>query len=674
MIAISAVTVSSINTSRRNIITSTEETLTKEVDLLVKMLQREYSLKRENVITGLNVAHVMFYSKPLEISNKKLKIKIENQITKQSSEAYIKEWKWNGQKLYNDFTFVDSVRKIIGVGTVTIFQKCDSGYIRISTNVKKKNKTRAVGTYIPNNSPVVRAIEQGKTFIGRAFVVDQWYITAYEPIYYHDSIVGMLYFGDKEKNLKELGQIINSVRPGKSGFVIIVDTNKKCVIAPKNQKDKYKYYIPQKLIGKSGIRRYNHNGQKLLSVYKFFDGFKLYVIAIVNETLETKDEIGTIFRASLLTAILITIILSIFIYLITDKNISQFLLKIEQKDKTIQETTKELKESENRFRTLFENTGDDIFVTNKEGKIVEVNQAICNTLGYTREELLNMKVEQLKTPKYAAAVKHNREMIFHKGKLTFESEHLTKNGEIIQVEIKSRVIKYGNKEYILSIARNITERKNMLRQVLNAVIQTEERERERFAKEMHDGLGPLLSAIKLYANELADPAVNDEEKAELAEQMDELIDEAITNIRTISNNLMPRVILDYGVVRAIESYCEKINKTEKIHIKFNHENIDNNLDHNIQLILYRVISELINNTLKHASAKNIIIDLKKKQDRIELYFADDGIGFAVDDIMKNKNTGMGLKNIISRIKSINGKCEFISNKGEGLQIIIEIML
>ncbi len=674
MVAIFFVTIISINNSKQNIIKSTEETLTKEVDLLIKMLQREKALKTEKVLTGLNITHAVFYSRPFKIDSKKDNTEIENQITKNRFVIPLKRWMWNDRKLYNDFAFVDSIRDILRGGTVTVFEKCDSGYVRISTNVKKADNTRAVGTFIPNNSPVVKTVESGKRYIGRAYVVNQWYITAYEPIYYDNAIVGMLYYGDKEKNLKKLGNIINSIKPGKSGFVVIVDTNMKCIIYQNNDTNNYLNFLPQRLSGESGIIRYNYNNEKLLAVYKYFNDFKLYVVAIVDEKRETAEEIRTIIRASLLTALLITVILSVFIYLITSKNISRFLIKIKQKEKTIKETTKELVQSENRFKTLFENTGDDIIVSNKDGKIIEVNKTICNTLGYSREEMLNMTIADIRSPKYAAIAAQTCRLILQKGKLTFEAEHETKQGEIIQVEIKSRVIDSGNDRYILSIARNISERKKMIRRVLKAVIQTEERERERFAREMHDGLGPLLSAVKLYANELTDPSLTGEERKEMVRHVDELIDEAIANTRSISNDLMPRVIIDYGVVKAVRSYCEKINKTEKVNIRFSAENIDDNLDQNVQLILYRVISELINNTLKHASAKNIDIKLCKKDNKIGLNFRDDGKGFDVDAIMKDKNSGMGLKNITSRIRSINGNCSFISHPGEGFKIDIEIEL
>ncbi len=675
MIAILVVTLISISNSRQNIISSTEKALSQDVNLLIKMLQRERYLKLDKVITGLNLAHSIFYSSTFRILPDTTTMIIENQITKQKHKVTLHQWVLGNMVLHNSNTYVDSVRHILHGGTVTVFQKTDSGYVRISTNVRKNDNSRAIGTYIPNNSPVVKAVENGKTYIGRAYVVNQWYITAYEPIISKGQLKGILYFGDKEKDLKELKKIFNSTILGKSGFVFVIDENGKCIICPKDRmSDEKNNSLFTRIDKKAGIIRYENNGKKLLAAYKYYDDFKLYVVGIVNETEETKSEIQTIIHTSFLIAFLITIILSLFIYLVTRKNISQFLSRIEQKEKKIKKTTQELKQSENRFKTLFENTGDDIFVTDQKGDIIEVNKSACNTLGYSRNQLLNMNISDIKTPKYASVIQKTCQTIYEKGKLTFESEHVTKTGEILQVEIKSRVLESGNQCYILSIARNISERKKVERRVLKAVIQTEERERERFAKDMHDGLGPLLSTIKLYVDEMNDSETDETEKKEMVKYVDELIDEAISNIRTISNNLMPRIINDYGVVKAIQSFCDKINKTEKINIHFHSKNIDKTLDQNMQLILFRVISELINNTMKHALANNIYIDLKKEENKISMEFKDDGKGFEIDNIMQNKFSGMGLKNIISRVKSINGSCEFFSKPGEGFRIIVEINL
>jgi len=146
----------------------------------------------------------------------------------------------------------------------------------------------------------------------------------------------------------------------------------------------------------------------------------------------------------------------------------------------------------------------------------------------------------------------------------------------------------------------------------------------------------------------------------------------VASIREISNNLMPRVIHEYGLVKALEAFCQKVNQTGKIHVDFNANGIESSLDKNVQLILFRVISELLTNTIKHAKAQNANIQLQKSYDNISLVFTDDGIGFDSKKVMGDKNTGIGLKSIVSRIKSINGSCEIFSSEGEGFKIVIEI--
>jgi signal transduction histidine kinase len=240
------------------------------------------------------------------------------------------------------------------------------------------------------------------------------------------------------------------------------------------------------------------------------------------------------------------------------------------------------------------------------------------------------------------------------------------------VEINSRLLDFNQQQAILSISRNLKVRNELERKVLSAVIQTEERERERFSKDMHDGLGPLLSTVKLYVGEIANSDNTANEKELYIKQVNEIIDEAVTSTREISNNLMPRVIHEYGVVKAIQAFCNKINLTNRIKIEFQTTGVDQSMDMNIQLILFRVISELINNTIKHAKATLITIHIEAKGDRIRVEFTDNGIGFNTEKIMGDKKTGIGLKSIISRIKSINGVCKFSSEEGKGFRIIIEI--
>jgi signal transduction histidine kinase len=284
-----------------------------------------------------------------------------------------------------------------------------------------------------------------------------------------------------------------------------------------------------------------------------------------------------------------------------------------------------------------------------------------------------MNFGDLKTPKYADKVKENINLIIKNGTHVYESEHLSKDGKVIYLEMSSRIIRYKGESVIFTIARDITERKDFERKLLSGVIEAEDRERQRFAKEMHDGLGPLLSTIKIYVNEIYTEDIEPLEKQKLVKYTNELIDDAISNIRTISNNLMPSVIRDYGLIKAVDSLCKKINLTNKILVNFTTSSYNKRLEQNVEIVLFRITEELLNNTLKHASAENVNISLKINDDKIIFNYYDDGIGCKVDDSFINSKQGMGLKNIISRVKSINANYYFDS-KYPGFSFSMELYL
>jgi len=646
-----------------------------EVRTISKMFDREQKLKIENVKKSIKLALKIFNESSFYIVNNVLEFIAENQLTGEKTSVYLNPWYLNGYLINDNNSFVDSIQNLIG-GTVTIFQKTDSGYVRISTNVLKKDGSRAIGTFLPNDSPVVQTIEKGETYLGRAYVVDDWYITAYEPIICQDSIVGMLYVGQKEKDLEELKVILRDLTIGKTGYPFVLDDNGYMIIHPNREGEFWGdstifYQIRDK---KEGTFEYMIDGKEKLMSFLYYEDLNIYIAASVVLKEESKELRQDTIRNSIITAIITISFLLIFIYIFTTDKIYRFFTALEQSKRNLSDAQQALRESEERFQELFDSTVDDIFVTNINEEIVEVNKAACNTLGYTKEELLKMKMSDIKSSQFKSSVTKNRKIIFKKGSYQFESEHLTKDGRIITVEFVSRLITYNNEKQILSVVRNITRRRMEERQVLSAVIQAEERERQRFAKDMHDGLGPLLSTIKLYVNELKSMTSSQKEREEMVNYSNELIDEAVVATRNISNNLMPSVINEYGLVKALESFCDKVNKVNKINIKFETENLEERLDQNLELIFFRVISELINNTIKHAKAKNIFILLVKNEDKLDLYFKDDGIGFNVEEILTTKNLGMGLKNIISRVKSINGKYSFNSIPKEGFTIKIEVSI
>lgn len=209
------------------------------------------------------------------------------------------------------------------------------------------------------------------------------------------------------------------------------------------------------------------------------------------------------------------------------------------------------------------------------------------------------------------------------------------------------------------------------KKLIAAIIQTEENERRRLARELHDGLGPLLSSVKMAAS-----AVSSSERPsnhqEILKNMLTTIDESIHTLREISNNLSPQILENFGLTSAIRSFITKLEQTGKISIEFRTNTIDKRYPPDVEIIVYRTITELIHNTLRHANAERIMISLDEEDGFIRLLYQDDGKGFDKELIVQEKTDGMGLRNIRSRINSLNGKFNIDSWPGEGIIVTVEV--
>ena len=209
---------------------------------------------------------------------------------------------------------------------------------------------------------------------------------------------------------------------------------------------------------------------------------------------------------------------------------------------------------------------------------------------------------------------------------------------------------------------------------LNTIIQTEEKERKRFAKDLHDGLGPLLSTVKMSVSSLAQMKHN-EASREIVENTELVINEAIKSLKEISDNLSPHVLNNFGLVRALSNFSNKINITKTIRINLVSNLKDERFDNNVEVVLYRVVCELINNTIKHAKAKKIDLSLTKDGDYLTIVYQDDGKGFDVAKVIEQPATGgMGFSNIYSRINSLKGEINIESEHKKGTWVTIKVKM
>ena len=199
--------------------------------------------------------------------------------------------------------------------------------------------------------------------------------------------------------------------------------------------------------------------------------------------------------------------------------------------------------------------------------------------------------------------------------------------------------------------------------VSKALIQGEEMERKRIARELHDGLGSMLSSVKIHLN------LAKKENAETVNGVDAMLDNSIKELRNISQNLMPESLLELSLEHALRDLCAA-NSNAVTKVEFQYLIKKSRLPKNSEIMIYRIIQELLNNALKYAKASQVLVSCSQNKDVFFITVEDNGVGFDVLD-PKNKN-GMGLKNIKNRVEFLNGKLEIDSKPNQGTSAYIEL--
>ncbi len=205
---------------------------------------------------------------------------------------------------------------------------------------------------------------------------------------------------------------------------------------------------------------------------------------------------------------------------------------------------------------------------------------------------------------------------------------------------------------------------------IKAIVATQEGERKRISRDLHDEVGTKLSALKLFVSSLHEKAVNinNEEISSLAKSSENFITEAMQDVRQLLLNLSPMVLEEFGYTTAVEGLVNKINETNIIKFTLVVFGLQTRLQKEYELVLYRMTQELINNVLKHAEAKNVSLQIGQRDSKIILMIDDDGKGFDVN----THRDGYGLQNLDSRTKLMHGIITIDSKPGKGTSVLIEI--
>ena len=216
----------------------------------------------------------------------------------------------------------------------------------------------------------------------------------------------------------------------------------------------------------------------------------------------------------------------------------------------------------------------------------------------------------------------------------------------------------------------VKENEELQRQRFSAVIEAEENERARVAKDLHDGLGQLLSVAKLSLSAVMLPATD--AQGQLLSNSINVLDQATQEVRSISHNLMPTALMELGLIEALEDMILKINESKLLNIKFVVAGIEERLPAPIEVAVYRIIQEVINNMIKHSRADQIEVNVLGKGNTLHLSISDNGVGFEKEMITKSK--GLGWKSVFSRIAMLKGNIEVDTQPGKGTNINIQFAI
>ncbi len=322
--------------------------------------------------------------------------------------------------------------------------------------------------------------------------------------------------------------------------------------------------------------------------------------------------------------------------------------------------------SEERWQTVFENADDLIMTLNGKGVILSINdyRGLPEDADWT-----GRRVSDVMLTENAAKVMDMLNAVFEKGTTVKKELKISDASDALDVySCAICPVRHGDKVVTATlIARNITEDKNLEKRTREALVEGQENERIRVSQELHDGLGQMITAVKLNIQQMR--SGSDVEDTGL-EELERNVETAIREVKNISRNLMPDVLSQFGLVPALEDLVEKCDARSEINISLQTVDTDQRYAPELEMTLFRICQELLNNAIRHSRASNAFVQLIDHANSIVLMAEDDGVGFDTE----KETTGFGLRNIRSRADLLGGRAETDSTIDRGTVTTVEIPL
>lgn len=340
-----------------------------------------------------------------------------------------------------------------------------------------------------------------------------------------------------------------------------------------------------------------------------------------------------------------------------------------------------LSESENRLRAIVQTDPECIKLLNRDGVVTEINNAGLKIMEADHiGQVIGKNVNEVVAPEHRAVFEALTHGVFNglDGKLCFEIIGLKGTRRYMETHAVPLRNAAGEIISMLAVTRDISDKvklENSLReerqirqeQITEAILTGQEKERSQLGEELHDNINQVLATTKLY---LESALADKDSKPAMVREAKLLVEKAMSEIRTLSKSLLPPSLGEVGLLQALDDLAGNIASLGKLNIRVAHNDFDEkSLSDNLKLTVFRIVQEQLNNIIKHAQAKEVLISVELKKSLV-LIVKDDGIGFNTT----SKRKGVGLRNISSRAEINNGKLQIDSQPGQGCELTVRFSL
>ncbi|MBX9851215.1 MAG: PAS domain-containing protein [Cytophagaceae bacterium] len=408
-----------------------------------------------------------------------------------------------------------------------------------------------------------------------------------------------------------------------------------------------------------------------------------------NEAREKVVVLKSIETVLLIITLIILLVEGIFIFRPAAVKIRNTIHDLVLSEAKASSLAKDLSEANNSLEKSIKELKDINFAlehatilakTDKYGVINYVNDKFCEISKYSREELIGNRFHILSGHYHSRLFFDNMWETISVGKIwNNEIKNRAKDGSYFWLD--ATVVPVLDKENIpveyIAIYTDVTER---FRQSINeqkirssSIIEGQEKERRKIARELHDGLGQMLTALKFTIEGLK--GAHDHKEKELLSEIKKLIYETIAEVRKISFNLMPTVLNDFGIVPAFKHLSDQVSKSSKTNVIFENSSVIERLPKTVEINLYRIMQEALNNAIKYSEADEVRVKLMNSNEYLQLEISDNGKGFTATNINNKKRvnqSGNGIINIQERTSLIDGQFRIETAPGMGTKIFIKV--